>query len=131
MSDYMVKPLNPDTWDAFARLVERHNGVWSGCWCTWFHPSCAEKGQAAEGNRALKERLVNEGWAHAALVLTVMWRWPGASTESRRNCRTSTTERSTRQVSTDCLTTDSPASSWIGGTGAREWQASRFVVLYT
>jgi GNAT superfamily N-acetyltransferase len=68
MSDYLVKPLGPDTWDAFARLAERHNGVWGGCWCIWFHPSCAEKRHSAEGNRALKQRLVNEGRAHAALV---------------------------------------------------------------
>lgn len=68
MTDYMVKPLGPDTWDAFARLAERHNGVWGGCWCTWFHPSCVEKKQGAEGHRMLKERLVNEGRAHAALV---------------------------------------------------------------
>lgn len=67
MSHYMVKLLGPGTWDAFARLVERHNGVWNG-WCTWFHPSCAEKGQTAEGNRALKERLVKEGRAHGAPV---------------------------------------------------------------
>jgi GNAT superfamily N-acetyltransferase len=61
-----------------AQLAERHNGVWNGCWCTWFHasrasraaaaPACAEKGPTAEGNRALKERLVGEGRAHAALV---------------------------------------------------------------
>ncbi len=24
----------PQTWDAFADLAERHNGVWGGCWCT-------------------------------------------------------------------------------------------------
>jgi GNAT superfamily N-acetyltransferase len=68
MTDYAVKPLSPDTWDAFARLAERHNGVWNGCWCTWFHPYCAERGKSAEGNRAIKQRLVNEGVAHAALV---------------------------------------------------------------
>lgn len=38
------------------------------CWCTWFHTFHAEKEHTAEGNRALKERLVNEGRAHAALV---------------------------------------------------------------
>jgi GNAT superfamily N-acetyltransferase len=65
---YMIKALGPDTWDAFARLAERHNGVWNGCWCTWFHPACAERGQSSEGNCALKQRLVNEGRAHAALV---------------------------------------------------------------
>jgi GNAT superfamily N-acetyltransferase len=68
MSEYTIKPLGPDTWVAFADLAERHNGVWNGCWCTWFHPACREKGQSAEGNRAFKERLVNEGRAHAALV---------------------------------------------------------------
>jgi hypothetical protein len=31
-------------------------------------PDCAEKGQSAEANRALKRRLVAEGIAHAALV---------------------------------------------------------------
>jgi GNAT superfamily N-acetyltransferase len=69
VTDYIVKPLGPDTWDAFAQLAERHNGVWNGCWCTWFHTFYAEKEHTAEGNRALKERLVNEGRAHAALVL--------------------------------------------------------------
>jgi len=69
--EYTIKPLGPDTWEAFARLAGRHNGVWNGCWCTWFHASCAERGgqgRTAESNRALKERLVNDGHAHAALV---------------------------------------------------------------
>jgi GNAT superfamily N-acetyltransferase len=30
-----VRPLTPETWDAFAGLAERHKGVWGGCWCTW------------------------------------------------------------------------------------------------
>ena len=68
MGEYTVKPLGTDTWAAFAELAERHNGVWGGCWCTWFHPACAEKGKSADGNRALKKRLVDEGRAHAALV---------------------------------------------------------------
>lgn len=66
--DYTVKGLGPDTWNDFAALAERHNGVWGGCWCVWFHAEKAEKGQGAEGTRALKERLVREGKAHAALV---------------------------------------------------------------
>ena len=68
MGDYAVKPLDADTWPAFARLVERHNGVFGGCWCTWFHTFHAEKTRTYEGNRELKERLVREGRAHAALV---------------------------------------------------------------
>lgn len=68
MSGYAVKPLGPETWDAFAALAEKHNGVWGGCWCTWFHRERGEKGKGFEGNRAWKERLVREGKAHAALV---------------------------------------------------------------
>ena len=36
VTDYTIKPLGPDTWNAFAALAERHNGVWGGCWCVWF-----------------------------------------------------------------------------------------------
>lgn len=68
MSEYAIRPLGAATRDAFVHLAEKHNGVWNGCWCTWFHPACAEKGQSPEGNRAYKERLVREGKAHAALV---------------------------------------------------------------
>jgi len=68
ITDYVVKPLDASTWDAFARLVERHNGVFGGCWCTYFHTFHGEKTFTAEGNRALKKRLVDEGGAHAALV---------------------------------------------------------------
>jgi GNAT superfamily N-acetyltransferase len=70
MSEYTIKALGPGTWDDFADLGDRHNGVWNGCWCTWFHTLSAEKDKARtpESNRALKERLVREGRAHAALV---------------------------------------------------------------
>jgi hypothetical protein len=68
MLEYTIRALGPDTWDAFAALVEKHNGVWGGCWCTWFHGECAEKGSGAAGNRALKESLVRAGRAQAALV---------------------------------------------------------------
>jgi hypothetical protein len=77
VKDYVVKPLVPETWEAFARLAERHNGVFGGCWCTWFHTFSSEKTYSAENNRALKQQLVNEGRAHAALVfdgkLAVGW----------------------------------------------------------
>jgi len=68
MENFEVKPVTLDTWDSFAGLVERHHGVFGGCWCTWFHTFHAEKTFTAEGNRALKERLVKEDRAHAALV---------------------------------------------------------------
>jgi len=65
---FTVKALTPDTWDAFADLAERHNGVWNGCWCTWFITAYAEKDHTADGNRALKKRRVEENTNHAALV---------------------------------------------------------------
>lgn len=68
-SGYSIQPLTAHTWNAFAGLVERHNGIFGGCWCIYFHPDCAERGQGFEGNRALKKQLVEAGQAHAALVM--------------------------------------------------------------
>jgi GNAT superfamily N-acetyltransferase len=66
---YEVRPLIPETWPAFDALVQRHNGIFGGCWCIAFHPDSEERGQGAEANRALKMRFVEEGVAHAALVM--------------------------------------------------------------
>lgn len=63
-----VRPLDATTWAAYAALMERHNGVFGGCWCTYFHTMAAEKTYDADSNRELKERLVRTGGAHAALV---------------------------------------------------------------
>ena len=64
-SKFTVKPLNTETWPDFARLVERHNGVWGGCWCLWFHQKPTG---TKEGNKTVKHGLVCEGKARAALV---------------------------------------------------------------
>ena len=84
MSEFAIGPLGPATWDHFVHLAEKHNGVWNGCWCTWFHPACAEKGESPDGNRGYKERLVREGKATfcdcnsgplvAAVVSNANWR---------------------------------------------------------
>jgi len=68
MADFIVKPLDRTTWPDFARLVERHNGVWGGCWCMAFHPEGVGRTKTAEQNRSEKEARVSEGRAHAALV---------------------------------------------------------------
>lgn len=65
VAGYTVKPLNEGTWPDFAHLVERHNGVWGGCWCMAFHAEGSERGS---DHRAQKEQRVREGRAHAALV---------------------------------------------------------------
>lgn len=66
MTDYHTKPLNTSTWPSFARVVEANNGVWGGCWCMWYHQKDHD-GTPAE-KRAAKERLVQQGRAHASLV---------------------------------------------------------------
>ena len=68
VEELTIRHLTPETWDAFAALVERHNGIFGGCWCIWFHPDSPERGQGAGANRELKRRYVEEGRAHAALV---------------------------------------------------------------
>jgi len=62
-----VKALDASTWPDFAQLVERHNGVWGGCWCMAFHAEGVGHVTAAQ-NRSNKEQRVREGRAHAALV---------------------------------------------------------------
>ena len=66
MSDFVVKALDESTWPDFARLVEKHNGVWGGCWCMGFHEEGV--GRTKEIHRAEKEARVRDGRAHAALV---------------------------------------------------------------
>jgi GNAT superfamily N-acetyltransferase len=65
MSGFTVKALSPSTWPDFAALVERHDGVWGGCWCLEFH---AEGKQRDALRRAKKECRVRAGTAHAALA---------------------------------------------------------------
>ena len=69
MTGFRTKPLEKTTWPDFARLVEKHNGVWGGCWCMSFHLD--ERGfrnRTVSQNRAEKKRLVRDSRAHAALV---------------------------------------------------------------
>ena len=64
-----VRPLDAATWPDFARLVERHNGVWGGCWCMGFHAEGVGRTKTPGQNRSEKECRVREGRAHAALVV--------------------------------------------------------------
>ncbi len=62
------KPLSAETWPAFARLVEKHNGIFGGCWCIVFHLAPGDGKHTADEYRAMKEQRVREGRAHAALI---------------------------------------------------------------
>jgi ribosomal protein S18 acetylase RimI-like enzyme len=63
---YTIQPLNADTWDGFAELVERNNGIFGGCWCIGYHPECGQRGI---DHRSVKEARVRGDQAHAALVV--------------------------------------------------------------
>lgn len=63
---WRTETLSPQTWPLFADLVERHNGVYRGCWCLGFHPETAMPGI---DRRATKQQMVDEGRTHAELVL--------------------------------------------------------------
>jgi hypothetical protein len=64
-SPYTVRPLDTSTWEAFAELVERNNGVFGGCWCLGFHPA---RNQTGIDHRGAKKDRVRTDRAHAALV---------------------------------------------------------------
>lgn len=63
---FRVLSLDASTWNLFAELVERNNGIYGGCWCIGYHPECGQKGISY---RAVKEQRVKSGRAHHALVV--------------------------------------------------------------
>ncbi|MDT0215081.1 hypothetical protein Q9R29_14410 [Rothia sp. ARF10] len=55
---YTVVALGPDTWDGFADLVERNNGIFGGCWCIGFH---LDRGDDVASHREAKVDRVRSG----------------------------------------------------------------------
>ena len=86
--DFTVRALTPETWDAFAALVEKHNGIFGGCWCIWFHPDGPERGQGYEGTEVSSARTSSRAVPMQRWSSTATRRWRGASTARRRSCRT-------------------------------------------
>lgn len=88
MAAFTVKALDQTTWSDFAGLVEKHNGIWGGCWCMAFHAEGIGRKKTPAQNRAEKECRVREGRAHAALVydgaVCVGWCQFGAAEELPR-----------------------------------------------
>ncbi len=62
---YTIQPLSTATWEVFAELVERNNGVYGGCWCIGYHPP---RPPGLDDREAKLERVRTDA-AHAALVL--------------------------------------------------------------
>jgi len=93
---YRIEPLDSGTWEAYADLAQRHNGVWGGCWCTNFHRVPGAPGwgipdeiyrhsEGAERMRQWKEHLVRADRSHAAVVfegdVAVAWAQYGSVAE--------------------------------------------------
>jgi GNAT superfamily N-acetyltransferase len=68
VAEYVTRPLDPGTWHEFDALVERHGGVWGGCWCMAFHEEQTTDLDAPQPHRVQKKRLVDEDRTHAAIV---------------------------------------------------------------
>ncbi len=68
VANLSIKELNMETWKGFEQLVQKHNGVWGGCWCKYFHPPSPVKIESKEDARLYKYSLVQEDRSHAALV---------------------------------------------------------------
>ena len=59
-----VKPLDGTTWPDFAALVERHNGVWGGCWRMGFDTVSMFESQGFARTR----RIGKHRWAVSKVV---------------------------------------------------------------
>jgi GNAT superfamily N-acetyltransferase len=65
---FAIRELDITTWADFVRIMEKHDGVWGGCWCVEFHLARGESNSMGSSRRALKEKLVRANRSHAALV---------------------------------------------------------------
>jgi GNAT superfamily N-acetyltransferase len=60
--------LTTATWEPYAALIERHNGIFGGCWCMGFHAGDNPWAMSGAERREAKRALVEAGQAHAGLV---------------------------------------------------------------
>src|SRR3954465_11743262 len=65
---HVIKALTPETFPAWLALAEKHNGVWGGCYCSYFHSDTEQTVKDDYDRATFKRRLVDEGVAHPALV---------------------------------------------------------------
>ena len=62
MENLTIKARNSESRMSFEQLVQKHNGVWGGCWCTAFHPKSTVQERSPEPSKSKKKR-VEEGCA--------------------------------------------------------------------
>ena len=83
MTAHVVKPLTPETFPAWLALAEKHNGVWGGCYCSYFHGD-TEQTQEAIRRADVQEATVTRGSRTRRSSSTATRRSRGASTAVRR-----------------------------------------------
>jgi Acetyltransferase (GNAT) family len=68
-SVYSARELSPSTWPDFEKLFAKHNGVWGGCWCMFYHKQgeFQIKNHAPQNKRA-KKALVKGGKSHGIII---------------------------------------------------------------
>jgi hypothetical protein len=66
---YSSKELSPTTWPDFEALFAKHNGVWGGCWCMFYHTKgeLLIKDHGPENKKA-KKTLVKKRRTHWIIV---------------------------------------------------------------
>jgi hypothetical protein len=66
---YSSRKLSPTTWPDFEALFAKHNGVWGGCWCMFYHTrgEFLIKGHGPE-NKKTKKTLVKKRRTHGVIV---------------------------------------------------------------
>lgn len=69
MTSHEIRTLTPETFPAWLALAEKHNGVWGGCYCSYFHGDTSDTVKDDYPRAEFKRRLVDEGVAKAALVM--------------------------------------------------------------
>ncbi len=68
-SEYNAKDLTISTWRDFEQLFAKHNGVWGGCWCMFYHkPGTFQTRGHGPANKRAKKRLVGKGKSHGIIV---------------------------------------------------------------
>ncbi len=70
-SAFTVRELGPSTWNDFEALFAKHNGVWGGCWCMYYHSQGAfllGGRMRASRNKQHKHALVSEGKSHGIIA---------------------------------------------------------------
>jgi len=66
---HSIEPLTLQTYPLWLALARKHNGVWGGCYCSYFHGDTEHTVKRDHDGPEFKRRLVAEGVAHAALVV--------------------------------------------------------------